>query len=203
MMKWSQTCANPLSNRQNGCFSWGVLSAIRLITHANSGCTPSTSPCAQRVRDQGAYSTAAAGLRTTLVLVFEAMFEANFQLAAATLTGIPRTRVSGHTLPHPKDLATWTFTSCSELASCRISATFLNPTILMMFFKCSFNSSFHKINQQEHYGMSYQKTHIFIHAEVMLIVSSICFNFQHINKNHQKRKVLMVFINDNCNYVFL
>ena len=113
-MKWSQTCANPLSNRQNGCFSCD--------------------------RDQGAYSTAAAGLRTTLVLIFEAMFEANFQLAAATLTGIPRTRVSGHTLPHPKDLASWTFTSCSELASCRISATFLNPTILMMFFKWSCES---------------------------------------------------------------
>lgn len=38
---------------------------------------------------QGAYSTAAAGLRTAVMLVFETMLEANFQLAAAALTGIP------------------------------------------------------------------------------------------------------------------
>jgi hypothetical protein len=40
-------------------------------------------------RDQGAYSTAAAGLRTAVMLVFETMLEANFQPAAAAFTGIP------------------------------------------------------------------------------------------------------------------
>jgi len=100
--------------------------------------------------DPGAYSTAAAGLRTAVMLVFETMLEANFQPAAAAFTGIPcrsgtqklfASRISDFlTIQHLMDK--------KSTKPQRVNVHFFHVFLhnLMMFFKLFLNFNFHHIN---------------------------------------------------------